>query len=72
MISPRKRAVFVVISEETDARLQALKQLDKVVWSGSRVINQCIEDSLAKIEKKAGIFKSPTKKSSGRRTNQAA
>jgi hypothetical protein len=72
MISPRKRAVFVVIDAEDDERLRKLKAVDGVLYSASRVIKQCVKRTLHEIEEEAGLFPVPTKQTSGRKTRQRA
>jgi hypothetical protein len=50
MLRKDKIQVWANILKAVDARLEALKQIDPVIYSKSRVIGQCVEAHLPKVE----------------------
>lgn len=72
MIGDGKTQVFANVPEEYKERLDKLKDIDKVLYSNSRVVAECIGAHLKIVELRAQSFKKPSQESPSRRRRKAA
>jgi hypothetical protein len=68
MYSEDNTQVWAKVRKETKERLETLKSIDKVLYSESRVVQECIDAHLPKVEARAQPFKRPIQDPNGPRT----
>ena len=68
MLAEGKTQVFANVPEEYKERLDALKSIDKVLYSNSRVMAECLEHYLPVVERRVQSFKKPMHETSTKRT----
>jgi hypothetical protein len=71
MIGKGKTQVWSNVPHPIKGRLEALKEVDPVLYSESRVIWQCLEAYLPTVEANAKSFKSPTQPTPSRRRRKS-
>ena len=68
MLAAENVQVHSNVGRDVKERLTALRALDKVLYSESRVISECIAAWLEKVEARANSFHKPTHRTPGRQT----
>lgn len=61
MLSDDKVQMFTNVRKETRERLEALKSIDPVLYSHSRVIAECIDGHLGVVEERVAPFRKPSR-----------
>lgn len=71
MIAEGRTQVFANVPIALKERLDALKEIDKVLYSHSRVTTECLAGWLGNVEQRAQSFKKPTYEAPAKRRRLA-